>query len=605
MKNAFSHAFLAVFVYLAAGFACALAIAFRQDVAALVLPPLEAAFKGRDAVIRFGRFFPALVAAGLLTGYSVAFSRRIPKNSKKQQKPHDLFKGAFIFCIVLVAAYAALAEGVMPVLNGRQADAVASTDTYHNYMLVCGREMDSGNFRAAYANAEAALAIWRDSDEARMASDAALAMASKLRDGGIDFIEEEGPDARGPRPPQGGHGTLELLEKAREAAERMDFYNAHYYASLSWRSAAEGDPEWEAARRIASESWNRITGALDTLRAETGRRYYERKLRGYGDIQAGDYLSAYYYFLAMKEEEATSGEGVDPDIDNFLEMARQGVLASFFFIDETDGLALFEREGGVFFLAPNDAGGNDAVLIGGVSRRGMGAADGAYFRDFEVARFDGRNELVFQISAAYAKLLPFTDIDGDARPQVVLTAVDRVAGGERIEPRVAAGVFPPSDGLSASVLDLDMPYEDMALIIDASAGIGSMSLPQLFGFARRAERYGLQGTVYLAQLIQRVAEPFIAFIMAVLALVWAHKFQLRENRPFSAWWVITMPFIAVACGYVASAARQAVNVLTMLFAARAPSLAIPISAALVVVLLIAVSAWFFAQRKAESGMPGA
>ena len=598
MKDGFNRVFPVVLIHLAAGFICALVIAFRQDVAALVLPPFGTAFKMRDAVIRFAQFYPALIVAGLLTGYSDTFGKLILEasiTSKKQKKASDPFKSAFIFCIVLAAVYAILVEGVVPILKSRQTEAIAKTDSYNNYMLLCSRERDAGNFRAAYANAEAALAIWRDSVEAQKASDDAHIIASELRDGEFGFMEEEELIARGLR----GYSSHDLLEKAREAAERADFYNAHYFATLSCRVAAEDAPERDDALRLASESWNRIRAAADEMLAEPERSYYVRKLRGYSDIQSGDFLSAYYYFLSIKEENEMSGGGLDPDIDIFLEMARQGVLSSFFFIDEIEGFALFEQEGGIFFTVPNDAGGKDAVLIGGVFRCDTGAADGAYFRDFEMARFNSRNERIFQVSAPYAKMLPFTDGDGATRPQIVLTAIDRSTGGETIEPRVVAGAFPPQDALSASLLALDMPYKDMALLLDASAGVDSMSPGQLFAFSRCAPRYGLQGAVYLAELIQRIAEPFIAFIMAVLAIIWAFKLQIKENRPFSAWWIIPMPFIAIACGYAVSAARQGINVCTMLFAAKAPSLAIPLSACLVIVLLVAVTAWFFAQRNSD------
>ena len=600
MKNAASSVFPALSVHLVAGFLCALVIAFRQDAGVLVLPPFEAAFKAQDAVVRFVQFFPALIAGGLLTGYSAAFCKLLAQAQKKQKKAPDPFKGAFILCIVLACAYAVLAEGVVPVIRSRQAEAVARTDSYYNYMLLCGKESDAGNFRAAFANAEAALAIWRDSPEAQRASDNARIMASSLHDGSPGFMEEDRETLGEPPQPQVWHDARELLEKGLEAAAQMDFYSAHYYATLSRRLATDNDGDREAARRLAADSWNRITAAVDDALAESERRYYERKLKGYSDIQSGDYLSAYYHFLGMKEEEEAAGQGHDPDIARFLEIARQGVLGSFFFIDETEGLSLFEQEEGIFFTAPNEAGGKDAVLIGGVFRRGAGLQDAAYFRDFEMARLDGNNELVFQVSAAYAKMLPFTDGDGITRPQVVLVSVDRAAGNSRIEPRIVAGSFPQRNGLSASVVDLDMPYRDMALVIEASAGAQSMSMPRLFAFTRIAARYGLQEALYLAELIERIADPFIVFIMAVLALVWACKLHIKEGRPFSAWWIIPMPFIAVACGYVIAAARHGINVCITLFAAKASALAIPLSALLIVVLLAAASLWFFAQRRVRT-----
>ncbi len=599
MKEAFKRVFPIVLIHLAAGFLCALFISLRESAIPDLLPPFEFAFKMRNAVIRFAQVFPALIAGGLLTGYALMFCKLLPENAGHLAEVFPALKSAFAFAIILAGAYAILAECAVPILKSRQNDAMAKTASYNNYMLLYRTESASGNFRAALANAETALAIWKESPEAQNAADAARIRVSELYSGGFGFAEEGSASAVGAPARQGGYTAFELLEKAREAAALTDFYNAHYYAALSWRTAPAGDPNREAALRLASESWNRITGALDGIRAEPERRYYERKLKGYSDIQAGDFLSAYYHFLEMQEEEEAAGGERDPDIATFLEIARQGVLESFFFINETENLALFEQSGGIFFTLLNDDGSKDAVLIGGVSRRGTGAEGGAYFRNFELARFEKDNSLSFHIAVPYAKMLPFIDGNGNTRPQLILAAVDRAAGGARIEPQVVAGNFPPQDAAAASVLLLDMPYQDMALLIDSAAGADSMTLPSLLGFMRRGENYGFQKAVYLAEFVQRISDPFLVFIMAVLALVWAWKFQLRQNRPFSAWWIISVPLIAIACAYIIAAARYALNLCITLLAVKTPSLAIPCTAALIVLALFAVSAWFFSQRRVQ------
>ena len=596
MKEVIKRACLVVLIYLAGGFLVSLFISFKEDISSAVLPPFVAGFKMRGAVISFAQGFPALISAGLLAGYAIAFRKFDPDNTKRHRNVFDTVKSAFVFAIVLSCVYAILAECVIPILKGKQAEAEAKTAAYNTYMLLYSRESDNGNFRAAFANAEAAISIWMESAEAQEAADAAFIKGSELH-GDAFWRDEEDENANGLPLFQSGYTALELLEMAQEAAAQADFYNAHYFAALSWRMAASaGDPNRDAALRLASESWNRITEALDELRAEPEREYYEQKIKGYSDIRAGDFLSAYYHLLDMKENVDAAG-GDDPDIEVLLEIARQGVIGSFFFIDETESLALFEQEGGIFFTLPNDAGGKDAVLIGGVFRHSSSAEDGAYFRDFEIARFDGENKLVFQISSPYAKMLPFEDSTGGAKPQLVLTAVDRTSGGERIEPRVVAGTFPPQDAVSPSVLLLDMPYRDMTLILDSSEGVESMSIPELFEFARRAERYGFEGAACLAEFIRRLSDPFIVLILAVVAIVWAWKFQLRKSRPVSAWWVIPMPLVAVVCGYAVAAARHAASLFFTLLAAKTPSLAIPISAGVVVVLFFAASAWLFSQGK--------
>ena len=596
MKEAFKRVFPVILIHLAVGFLCTLVVSLKESAGVELLPPLEFAFKVRRAGLSFARLFPALVASGLLIGYALAFRKIIVKNAGQgRARFFPVFRNAFVFSIIFAGVYAFLLEGVVPALIRRQNEARAKTDAYNNYMFLGRIESDAGNFRAALSNAEAALEIWNDSPEARQAVDTARIQVAELYGGAFAFAERDSASGDSLSFPQGGLTAFELLERAREAASRADFYNAHYYAALSWRAADAGDPNRDAAIRLASESWNRVTKALDEIQAEPERLYYERKLKGYSYIRAGDFLSAYYYFLQMREEDEGMGRS-DPDIAAFLEIARQGVLASFFFIDETENLALFEQNGGIFFTLPNDAGGKDAILIGGVFRKSAGAEDGAYFRELEIARFDSGNRLVFHVSAPYAKMSPFIDNDGISRPQLILTAVDRAEDGLRKEPQVIAGSFPPQDSPAPSVLLLEMPYQDMILLINSSLDAHLMTTHELLGFIRLAETYGLQKAVYLAEFLQRIAETFLVFIMFVIALVWAWKFQLRESRPFSAWWVVFVPLVAIACWYIIAVVRYAASLYIMLLAAKAPSLAVPCLAALIVAMAFAASAWFFSQR---------
>lgn len=601
MNSVFRRVFPVVFLHVAVGFIVALFISLRENAGSAVLPPFASAFNMHNAFIRFTGFFPALIISALLTGYALTFRTLVPeKVGRWSSKLLPELKRALIFSLVLTCAYVILAEGVVPTLKNEQHAAIIKTDSYNDYMSIYRTENTAGNLQAALANAEAALAIWRESPEAE---EAAVSVRMKIAEFyGIELEEAEVATnaintANATLPfPESGYTSHELLEKAQRSAEDINFYNAHYYAALSWRIADQDAPYKESAISLASESWSRITEALDGIRAEPERRYYERKLKGYNYIQEGDFLSAYYHFLDMSKDEEIAGAGRDPDIAKFLEIARQGLMNAFFFVDETENLGLFEETASIFFTLPNGAGGRDAVFADAISRMDKEGNDCAYLRNFELARFDSNNRLSFHIVAPYAKILPIKTLGGAEMSQVILTSVNKNTNDVKTDAEVIEGNFPPQNSLSDSILILDMPYQDINILVNASSGPSLMTLPELITFARRSEHYGLQNSAYLAEFVQRVSYPFAIFAIAIFAITCAWQFRLRKNRPFSAWWIIVFPLITIVCMYVILAARYALNLCITLVSLKAPMLAIPCTAIIIILALFAASAYFFAQR---------
>ena len=329
MKQVFKTVFPIVLLYIILGFAVVMAVSLPERTETGVLPPFTASFRFMQAFIRYTGLFPALAAAGLLTGYATAFRKLVPESvGRWSPKLFSVLKNAFLLCVLCIGLYVLLSEGAAPVLKNRSGDLLSKSGSYQDYLALAQAETENGNYRAALSNAEAALGIWEESPEASRAAEQARLLLAGTGDG---IPEEEEPAQENPEAPgEAGYHAFELLELAREAEARTDFYNAHYYATLAWRMFDAGDPNKEAAMRLASGAWNRITGALDGIRAEPQRAHYAKKMRGYAAIQAGDFLTAYYLFLEMQDGQRQAAQGTDPDIARFLAVARQGLLRSFF-----------------------------------------------------------------------------------------------------------------------------------------------------------------------------------------------------------------------------------------------------------------------------------
>lgn len=598
MKQVFKTVFPIVLLYIILGFAVVMAVSLPERTETGVLPPFTASFRFMQAFIRYTGLFPALAAAGLLTGYATAFRKLVPESvGRWSPKLFSVLKNAFLLCVLCIGLYVLLSEGAAPVLKNRSGDLLSKSGSYQDYLALAQAETENGNYRAALSNAEAALGIWEESPEASRAAEQARLLLAGTGDG---IPEEEEPAQENPEAPgEAGYHAFELLELAREAEARTDFYNAHYYATLAWRMFDAGDPNKEAAMRLASGAWNRITGALDGIRAEPQRAHYAKKMRGYAAIQAGDFLTAYYLFLEMQDGQRQAAQGTDPDIARFLAVARQGILRSFFFTQETENLALFEQTADVFFTLQNGSGGTDAVLLRGVSRRrGEDGTDCAYLRDFELARFSAAGGLEFHIAVPYAKMFSFagTNPDEEPRPELLLTAVDQDSPDGIIRPRVVAGTFPPPDSVPDSVLVLDMPYTDMTLLLATAADPDLMTVPELLAFAQKSESYGLKRDVYLAEFLRRAADPFVVFITMTFILTWAWKFRLRKNRPLSAWWIFFMPLVPAVCAYLLDTARYALGLFAAFFAVRIPAFSVPAMLGVILAGFLTASVYFFSQR---------
>lgn len=598
MKQVFKTVFPIVLLYIILGFAVVMAVSLLERTETGVLPPFTASFRFMQAFIRYTGLFPALAAAGLLTGYATAFRKLVPESvGRWSPKLFSVLKNAFLLCVLCIGLYVLLSEGAAPVLKNRSGDLLSKSGSYQDYLALAQAETENGNYRAALSNAEAALGIWEESPEASRAAEQARLLLAGTGDG---IPEEEEPAQENPEAPgEAGYHAFELLELAREAEARTDFYNAHYYATLAWRMFDAGDPNKEAAMRLASGAWNRITGALDGIRAEPQRAHYAKKMRGYAAIQAGDFLTAYYLFLEMQNGQRQAAQGTDPDIARFLAVARQGLLRSFFFTQETENLALFEQTADVFFTLQNGSGGTDAVLLRGVSRRrGEDGTDCAYLRDFELARFSAAGGLEFHIAVPYAKMFSFagTNPDEEPRPELLLTAVDQDSPDGIIRPRVVAGTFPPPDSVPDSVLVLDMPYTDMTLLLATAADPDLMTVPELLAFAQKSESYGLKRDVYLAEFLRRAADPFVVFITMTFILTWAWKFRLRKNRPLSAWWILFMPLVPAVCAYLLDTARYALGLFAAFFAVCIPAFSVPAMLGVILAGFLTASVYFFSQR---------
>lgn len=599
--NDAKRAFLVILAHYFTGLACCLVFSFALALPAGLIAPFAFAYRLRAGVILFATYMPALQLSGILVGYAIAFKARSDDRVERWSAVLiEYLKGAFALCVACLAAYFIMVEGVSPVLNERQLSARNRSVDYREFIEVASASLAANDPSNAEIPLRGALQIWPKSVEARKLMDRceylhAERAAVNAADG--DRAEESakagnlesGPVAAKDK----GIGALEALDRSDAAFARHDYFNAHYYAMLAWRLCRDTDPNKALALKKAGEAWNRVTEGQDKFTEQGDIARYRTKRAGYEAIQNGDFLKAYYILLAEQErQKAGKSGGVDPDVVRFLEIARTGLLESYFFIDETANIRLFESARDIFFVNRRSDGSLDAVFIRGMTSMRSAGRDVAYLRDVEISRIGRDGKAVWRIFAPYAKMFPFVR-DGKSRPELILHAVDRNRIGGDILPEVVEGEVPPQE---RSVLLLDMPYADLDLVIAANRGPAGMSLPEMLKFSASAEKYGFSRDLYQREILNRVAEPFLVLILSIYALILGWKYRLGKGVFFRAWWALAIPLFPVVSLFVIETLRYLARLFIAAFVSLVPRNGLVPTLIFLTVSFLAVSFAFFSQR---------
>ncbi len=584
---------LILLVFLVGGAVTCGAMAFAQALPDDLLPSFVIGWRLRASVLRFIDWFPALLISGVLIGYAISFGKSAD-SPVERWSPFLLasLKGAFAICFVGITVYVILSEGVGPVLSSRQAEFVARTKDYRDYLEVARQSMKTGDYATAEFQSSVACQIWPESAEATELREQCRYLRASASGGSSMEAPSSGLESL---PPGAANLTvLSALDLAQEANARLDYYSAHYYAMLAYRLARDTDPNRDVALRVASAAWNSLSEGLAEEESAPDRELFATKKKGYDAIQRGDYLSAYYVFLGLREKELSDADGkADPDVSRFLDVSRQGLLDAFFFMDETGNMKRFETSRDVFFVVRRADGSSMALFARGVTWSRSTGKDLAYLRDFECVSLGWDGVVRFHVSVPYAKMFPFKSPEGKLVPEILLHAVDRGRPGVETLPTVLAGSLPEE---SQNVLVLDMPYGDFSLASDASGGVSGISLFELFRLEPLAANYGFSVAEVRCEIINRLADPFIVLIVSVYALVLGWRFRLSSKTLFKAWWALSLPLFPVFAVFFMDLARYVTRIGIVAIVRFVPyNPILPVLAALTA-WFAGVSVFFFSQR---------
>lgn len=398
-----------------------------------------------------------------------------------------------------------------------------------------------------------------------------------------------------------------LLEKAQKAYNAARWFDAHYYAELALITGDGKDINLNDAKRLSSESWNRLNESAP-LTDYTMKKIFDKKKKAYSYLISGDNLEAYYEFLELYNEE---GIFVDPDVKNYYEIAKDRLTREAFFIDETLHLQLFEFAQNVYFTIPHPSGGKDVVFIKGITSVSNSGRRIQYLRDFSLYSYSADGHFIRSLSTPYAKLVaePISLLDeteasldeiapsSKTVPYIILKSVSREPLRVKNEPTYNfAADIPETDRATPSYLFMPIPFEDFNLICDAAVGPKNMSLLSLIKMVGRAKDFGYSDEVFGATLIRRMSYPLLMLVLFIFCASFAWNYRIKKHQLFKFSWIFILPVCTIVL-YVAVEILLYVSELLCYALVGFSGWFSILSAMLIhIVMLIAVSVLFLARN---------
>lgn len=552
---------LCIYTFLCA-VACVIFGYFTGDVPALV-SGYEFRYRLYNGFLLFFNVIPAVLFTGITIGCAVSFGRS-PGGSETRFS-HAMFKryrSTLIVSLVCVLILTLASELAKPIIGTHQHQLSQMPGMLADYIRISDDLTAQGQYQLARQYARRALDLDADSKEAdNLLQRIDIAAAANVRM----------PEHRNPVPPRSGAMTstttdsvYELLKRAENAAEKGDWFSAHYFAEAGIAISDARDINRDALLELSARAWNILSDPHDSVATED-QLIFAKKLEGYSSLMSGDNIHAYYVFHSLSQ---TSHElSLDPDVVRYLEIAEERLMNECFFIDEQSFIRNFETATDVYFaLKPKTANGNTQIVyIKGITDVPHSGGIVQYLRSFSIFTIDSNGNYINGLYVPYAKLVEadVSDYDAGMRkmfgiandakfvPELLLRSVDRNDENIFMSPVYHTKNSPQTEA-AFDHLFLPISFEDYLLVTDASQGADYMTLRSLYTFAQKATEFGYSREVYSQVMVDRLFYPIflLALFMFMAAFAWNNR--IDEHQLFKFKWIFTFPLFTALFYFVYS-----------------------------------------------------
>lgn len=504
----------------------------------------------------FVKYLPVFIIASFILTFSVHFGQHCEGSIVRfSQAMVERFKKIMIFSLILTFIITMSNEVFGTLINRKKQSIIESQKILNEYLKVGNNLFNNGFYERAKRYGNVALTLQPNSKEAVDLIDRAEVEIQRNENSNLRFkIYESVEDAEKVDKvvinPEQINEVYSYYLKAKDAYDKKEWFNAHFFAETGISLATPKDPNLEDLKKISNSAWNNLS-EYHNLEKNEEQQIFDKKYEGYLALVQKDDLKAYYLFkqLYMSSRQMQS----DPDVKFYLEIAENRVNEKSFFIDETFELESFENANDIYFACNYKDGTKDLVYFKGMTCVEETGNSVQYLRDLTIITIDNEGNFYRKMNVPYAKVLPVSvknippsvkqlmgiEDDVESIPYLMLKSIERERENSEVFP-----VYTYSDGSVGNkpeYLLLSMPYEHFLMLENFKNNVTSIPLPQLLKLAKISEQYGFLEEMFTQSCLDRLFYPIWILILFLLISTFAWNNRVGSGQYFKLTWVFAFP----------------------------------------------------------------
>lgn len=504
----------------------------------------------------FVQYLPVFIIASFILTFSVHFGQHCEGSIVRfSQAMVERFKKIMIFSLMLTFIITMSNEVFGTLINRKKQSIIESQKILNEYLKVGNNLFNNGFYERAKRYGNVALTLQPNSKEAVDLIDRAEVEIQRNENSNLRFkiyesVEEAEKVDKVVINPEQINEVYSYYLKAKDAYDKKEWFNAHFFAETGISLATPKDPNLEDLKKISNSAWNNLS-EYHNLEKNEEQQIFDKKYEGYLALVQKDDLKAYYLFkqLYMSSHQMQS----DPDVKFYLEIAENRVNEKSFFIDETFELESFENANDIYFACNYKDGTKDLVYFKGMTCVQETGNSVQYLRDLTIITIDNEGNFYRKMNVPYAKVLPVSvknippsvkqlmgiEDDVESIPYLMLKSIERERENSEVFP-----VYTYSDGSVGNkpeYLLLSMPYEHFLMLENFKNNVTSIPLPQLVKLAKISEQYGFLEEMFTQSCLDRLFYPIWILILFLLISTFAWNNRVGSGQYFKLTWVFAFP----------------------------------------------------------------
>lgn len=504
----------------------------------------------------FVQYLPVFIIASFILTFSVHFGQHCEGSIVRfSQAMVERFKKIMIFSLMLTFIITMSNEVFGTLINRKKQSIIESQKILNEYLKVGNNLFNNGFYERAKRYGNVALTLQPNSKEAVDLIDRAEVEIQRNENSNLRFkiyesVEEAEKVDKVVINPEQINEVYSYYLKAKDAYDKKEWFNAHFFAETGISLATPKDPNLEDLKKISNSAWNNLS-EYHNLEKNEEQQIFDKKYEGYLALVQKDDLKAYYLFkqLYMSSRQMQS----DPDVKFYLEIAENRVNEKSFFIDETFELESFENANDIYFACNYKDGTKDLVYFKGMTCVQETGNSVQYLRDLTIITIDNEGNFYRKMNVPYAKVLPVSvknippsvkqlmgiEDDVESIPYLMLKSIERERENSEVFP-----VYTYSDGSVGNkpeYLLLSMPYEHFLMLENFKNNVTSIPLPQLLKLAKISEQYGFLEEMFTQSCLDRLFYPIWILILFLLISTFAWNNRVGSGQYFKLTWVFAFP----------------------------------------------------------------